>query len=479
MADRQPHIVFITMDELRKDALGCYGNQTIRTTHLDHLARKSIRFEKAYTVSPWCLPARCAILTGLLPHNSGAYSNFRKGGLSSDLPNLFTELKKNGYRTSVHGKCHFAPVPYEDTRPDLTLPYNEFRNDYMRLGIDHLDLQDDKQVSVWFYDDYAKELDRAGYLKAYRDKTWDAEGNGKIFSFPGPEEWHPDNWVGKKAREYIENYDDEHPLFCWVSFSGPHYPFDPPASYLSKVDMSKDKPRIFKEGEYDDERRIHYRSYHGDGRGIADGSYCAPGYAQKNYSESYWRHLRKSYYANVMQIDENIGMILESVDRKFGDNVLIIFTADHGEMLGNHGIWGKGDCGYEDVLNVPLFVRYPGEAEGQSTKAKVMLTDIMPTCLKAANARTMPQTDGNDLKEMMSGGGYDYVFSEGEGFVTVSNGRWKYIHVRKGDREHDELFDLEKDPNEMDNVVDHPEYAREFADLRGAMINRFMSALLS
>ncbi|MBD2869009.1 sulfatase-like hydrolase/transferase [Paenibacillus arenilitoris] len=473
----KPHILLITADELRKDALSCYGNEAIETPNLDRLAAQAIQFDKAYTASPWCLPARCALLTGRYPHNSGAYSNFRKCELSTGVPNLFQELKKAGYRTSVHGKCHFAPVPYGETRADRTLPYDEFKAYYLSLGIDHLDLQDDKQVSVWFYDDYAKELDKAGYLKAYRDFTWD-RNKRKVFPFPGPEEWHPDSWVGRKTVERLEGHNPEEPLFCWASFSGPHYPFDPPEAYFDRVDMAKDKPRTLLEGEFDDERRIHHRSYHGDGRGISDGSFSADEFAQKNYTEAYWHDLRKSYYANIAQIDDQIGHILETAYRKFGDNLLVIFTADHGEMLGNHGIWGKGDCGYEDVLNIPMLVQYPRERQAVRSEAKVMLTDIMATCLNAAGMMKN-ETDGRDFKHLMAEGGYRYVYGEGEGFFCVSDGRMKYIHIEKNGRTHYELFDLEKDPNEFDNVADSPEYAAELAELRNAEASLFMKKLLA
>lgn len=476
---KKPHILLITTDELRKDALGCYGNEAVATPNLDRLAAQSIRFDKAYSASPWCLPSRCALLTGKLPHNTGAYSNFRKCELNAGIPNLFTELKKAGYTTSVHGKCHFAPVPYEETRPDVTLPYEAFRDYYVSLGIDHLDLQDDKQVSVWFYDDYAKELDEAGYLQAYRESTWDVTGNRKVFPFPGPDEWHPDSWVGRKAVEHLSDWDAEKQLFCWVSFSGPHYPFDPPQTYENRVDMTKDKPRTLLEGEFDDPRRIQHRSYHGDGRGRVDGAGVAKDYACKNFDEDYWYELRRNYYANVALIDDQIGRILETARARLGDDVMVIFTADHGEMLGNHGIWGKGDCAYEDVLNVPLLVRYPGERKGETTDAKVQLTDIMATCLKAAGVESPPETDGRDFRESIASGGREFVYGEGEGFASVSDGRWKYVHVAKGGETFAELFDLASDPAEFHNVAGRPENAAVLAESRKQLTELFMKKLLS
>ena len=179
----KPNIVLITCDELRADALSCYGNRAIATPNLDALAGRGTRFERAYCNSPWCLPSRCSLATGLYPHRNGAYSNFRDVALDPEIPNIYTLLRGAGYRTAHIGKCHYAPVPYSQTRPDRTLPYDDFRDYYLRLGIDELALQDDKQVSVWFMDDYAAELDAAGYLGAYRDAVWSKE-NAKVFPFP-------------------------------------------------------------------------------------------------------------------------------------------------------------------------------------------------------------------------------------------------------------------------------------------------------
>ncbi|MFB9279009.1 sulfatase [Cohnella cellulosilytica] len=483
----QPHLLFITTDELRKDALSCYGGQAVSTPHIDSIADGGIRFDRAYTNSPWCLPSRCAMLTGRYPHRSGAYSNFRKCELSTGVPNLLQGLRESGYRTSLFGKCHFSPVPYGETRADRTLPYEAFRDYYLSLGLDHLDLQDDKQVSVWFYDDYAKELDAAGYLEAYRRDTWDVEGKRrKVFPFPGPAEWHPDSWVGRKAEEYIESYDDDRPLFAWVSFSGPHYPFDAPAEYFDRVDMSKDRRFPALDGEFDDPRRIHYRSFHGPGN--IDGANSAPEGATKHYSEPYWHDLRRSYYANMAQIDDWVGRILDTARRKLGDNVMVVFTADHGEMLGNHNLWGKHDCGYEDVLNVPLLVRYPAAnphsnpnpfaGDSIVSRSVVQLIDLAPTFLSAAGQAEW-ESDGRDLRLSLEDGGYRYTFAEGEGFIAVSDGAYKLVQTRKQGREYDELFDLAADPRETDNRIKLPEYVGELARLRNEIVNHFMAKVLA
>jgi arylsulfatase A-like enzyme len=470
MPDDRPHILLITTDQLRKDALSCYGATAIQTPCIDSIASEGVRFERAYTVSPWCLPSRCSILTGMFPHRHRAYSNFRNARLSTELPNLYTELKRGGYRIAHIGKCHYAPVPYGLPKPDHTLPYDEFRNYYLSLGIDHLDLQDDKQVSVWFCDDYSKELDAAGYLMAYRDAVWDRSSR-KVFTFPAPAEWHPDRWVGDKAARYIEQRDAASRQFVWASFSGPHFPFDPPAEYLDRVDMSEVGVGTRYAGEFDDPARIHHADFHGP-KSFMEAGVC------RDFDDDYWLALRRNYFANVAMIDDQVGRVLEAARARFGENLLVFFTADHGEMLGNHQLWGKHACGYEDVLNVPLLMRGPGASKGRRCDEKVMLIDLLPTCLEAAGLKPSGRIDGRSLSDSIASGGHELVFSEGEGFVTVSDGRYKLVRVRRDGRRYSELFDLERDPGEACPMTMEGVGAEIPARLGAAMIDLFMDDLL-
>ena len=471
MSITPPHILLITADQLRKDALSCYGAGAVRTPHLDGLAGQGIRFDRAYTVSPWCLPSRCSILTGQYPHQHGAYSNFRDRRLSPDLPNLYTELKRAGYATAHVGKCHYAPVPYGQTRPDHTLPYDDFRQYYRSLGIDRLMLQDDKQVSVWFRDDYAEELDRAGLLEVYRAAVWSRE-HRKVFLFPGPPEWHPDSWVGRKASEQIESCDPATPQFLWASFSGPHFPFDPPVDYLDCVDLSRVGVGLRCEGEFDDPGRIHHHSFHGP-RSRIEAGVC------RNYDDDYWLSLRHHYLANVALIDDQVGRLLAAARARLGDNVLIVFTADHGEMLGNHRLWGKHACGYEDVLNVPLIAR-PAAGSPRASQVcseQAMLIDLLPTFLHAAGIAPQRKLDGRTLDDILAGGGHEFVFSEGEGFLTVSDGRHKIVHLRQDGRQFEEFFDLTTDPNEISPVA-AAQQSEAHARLQRAAIDLFTRAFL-
>ena len=441
--ERVKAIVLITCDELTREALSFCGNEAIRTRNLDRLCETSTEFERMYTTSPWCLPARCSMATGRYPHQNGAYSNFRPCPLDAGVPNLFRLLKKEGYYTAMFGKCHFSPVPYGETRPDRTLPYESFYSYYKSLGIDELVLQDGKQVSVWFYDDYAKMLEEKGLLSIYRQAVWDRESK-KVFPFPLETGLHPDLWIGRQAAEFVrQNRQDQ--AFLWLSFSGPHYPLDPPREYLDRVDAGKIGKRRWKDGEFLSPSRIHHTSFYGEG-GI-DGCGPAPGHACMNYDAEYWERFRAYYLATVSVIDDAIGEVLAEVERRYGDDALILFTADHGEMFGNHGLWGKNSCAYEDVWHIPLLVRFPGQKKKAVRGELVNTTDILPTILEAAGGATA-ETSGQSLYHPVR---REVTFAEGEGFLAVTDGIGKYVYSRRGNVTKQEFFDLDKDAGEYDD----------------------------
>jgi len=473
MPDDQPHVVLVTADELLPGALGCYGNAGVETPNVDALADRGSKFEEAYTVSPWCLPARAALATGLFPHNNGAFTNYRKweGRLDPELPNLYTMLGDAGYTTAHVGKCHYAPVPFHERVEGETADYERYERYYRNLGMDRLILQDDKQVSTWFEDDYSRELAEEGLRDRYREAIF-AENSRKVFTFPGPAEWHPDAWVGDRAVEYIADYDGDDPLFTWVSFSGPHWPFDPPEEYLDAVDVDEAPNRTFDPDEFEDEDKIHYKSYHGsddvrriDANGVVD--------ATEEFTEEDWRKLRRYYYANIALIDDRVGTIVDAVRENLGEDAIVIFMADHGEMAGDHSLWGKHNCAYENVWRIPLIVDAPGLELPSISDARTMLTDVTATCLDAAGVDTA-DLDGTDLGELHDSGGHEYVFAEGGGFAAVKRGRQKYVHLHQKGQEYYEFYDLKHDPNEFNDVSDDPEYQDDVAALRGVLLNRYL-----
>lgn len=450
------HILFITTDEQHLKTISAFGATTHQTPNIDRLFACSTVFLHAYSASPVCLPSRCTWATGLYPHNSRSISNHYGASLSNRKPNLFTHLKDHGYTTSLHGKCHFIPVPYPATRPDCTLEYEHFSTYYKSLGIDVLNLQDDKNNSLWFYDDYAKNLEELGFLSTYREEAHMKKSNQGVFDFPLDAELHPDAWVGRKAVEYIQGSDASHPQFVWVSFSGPHYPVDTPASYTAQVDISKDTGRIFRENEWESSK-YHYNGFHGPG--TTEGSGQAPQSAQKNYSEEYWTRWRQEYFGNVVLIDEWIGNILNSAEQQWGDAFSVVFTSDHGEMMGNHSLWGKNGSLYEDVLRVPLAVRKGGQVKSHTVDYPVSSVDVFPTLLELAGIEAPSGIDGISLLDPQHPG-LEYILSECENRVALikDSVKLEWNYYQKGKTLYKELYDLHNDPHEFKNVYNQPEY---------------------
>ncbi len=460
----KPSILFITTDEQHRTTV-MQQNRPMPLPGINGLLSCSTVYENAYSVSPVCLPSRCSWMTGLYPHTSGCISNIMGATLPFKLPNLFSCLKEEGYKTSMHGKCHFIPVPYPATRGDITQEYEHFIHYYKSLGMDCLNLQDDKNNSLWYYDDYSKELENKGLLTKYREAFHGKYPDLELPEFPLESKYHPDSWVGDKTLEYLDGCNPTEPHFIWTSFSGPHYPMDAPKEYYDCVDMDKDFERIYKPGEWDDESKLHHNSYHGPGG--TEGSGNAPGGAQKEFNDEYWKIWRKKYYANIVQIDSYIDKIISKANDIFGDNLLVIFTSDHGDLMGNHGLWGKNHSLHEDVLRVPLLVKYPNQCQKKTVTSQVSSLEVFPTILAEAGCRIPDLCDGVKLSDMVKQGGRKYIISECDNRVAVIKDGYKLcLNVyQPSNKLYKELYNLNIDPNEFNNEYNNPKYLTQRDEL--------------
>ena len=456
-------VIWITWDEAHKDTLGIYGAGTHETPAVDGLARCSHNFSNAYTASPVCLPARCSIATGLMPHNTHSLSNNTGCALRNDLDHVFRLMHDRQYRTAMFGKCHFVPVPYGVTSWTRTLDYEPTLAYYRSLGIDTLVVEDGKCCSAWFYDDYGKASEAYGLLDAYRRACADQESD-RVFPFPGPESMNPDRWVADQAIRYIRKCDKDNE-FIWISFAGPHYPQDPPQRCMDMIDLSKLPPRKIREGEWDDSSKLHAQSYNGPG--VTEGSARAPGGAQKNFTQAYWDRWQKGYRGNVVMLDECVGDILKAVREKWGNEALIAFTADHGDMSGHHGIWAKNSAVYEDVLQIPLIVHLPGQEQGVEHTEHAANLDLLPTTMKHVFGETLA-CDGRDCTDAATAP-EDIISEKDNQVAVIHNGRKLALTRFKGVM-YRELYDLEKDPCEFENVYSKPEYATDIEEMT-ALLN--------
>ncbi|MCL2740826.1 MAG: sulfatase-like hydrolase/transferase, partial [Oscillospiraceae bacterium] len=385
-------------------------------------------------------------------------SNIVGRSMDKGLRSIFNVLREGGYKNLYSGKCHFVPVPYGDIRKGLTREYTHFRDYYMGLGIDELYLEDG--TGVMYYDDYAREVDAMGLLEAF-GRPCGPYADVCVPDFPGPDRMHEDHRVADRAVGMIEGSEGAGPTFLWASFNGPHYPINAPQSYRDKVDISKAPPRRVREGEWDDLSKAHRHSYHGPEGGEAhhcwtEGSNYAKDRAQKNYDDAYWDNWRTGYVAKAALVDEGIGRILEAADRVWGDDYACVFTADHGDMAGNHSLWAKNNCMYEDVIRIPMMVYDGGRRVGVDGARRASAVDVFPTCLDLLG---MPgvECEGGSLLAPDRGDGT--VICEMEGILTVISGDHKmtvYDFAGIG-KEYTEIYDLTADPHEFTNLAHLPD----------------------
>jgi len=429
------NILFIMDDQHRGDCIGVAGADWLQTPNLDRLANEGVLFSRAYSSTPSCLPARAGILTGLRPWNHGLLSFLTiPNKYRVEMPQLFTDA---GYRTHVAGKNHFygakhgyqtCEVEEIDKRPRADGLY---RDDYMRwMQLNHPDK----------------------HPKGGAPSFTDHRGNR---AWPYEEEIHPTTWTAERAKAFLREYDGDAPWFLKFSCHRPHPPFDAPKR-LMETYKAQDLPKPVI-GEWAEEK-------YGDVTGSIYNSPCS---GVGHYSDEEIHDSRAAYYASIAHVDEKIGEVLQVLEERGElENTLILFAADHGDMMGDHHLWRKG-YPYESSAHVPMIIRWPEALKismprGQKLDHLVELRDIMPTFLDAAGIPIPPNLDGVSMlnilrnpqckwREMLDLEQGSQYFAE-QAFVALTDKQYKYIyHTQSGEQE---LFDLKNDPHETKNITD-------------------------
>lgn len=450
MARQCPDLILIMTDQQRADALGCGGNESIITPHLDSLASDGYLFTSAYTSAPSSTPARAGLLTGMNPWNHGmlGYGNVAEH-YRYEMPRM---LRDCGYYTIGLGKMHWTPqnalhgfhYTILDESGRIESPY--FRSDYRK----------------WFQTQAAGENP---------DKTGIGWNSHQASEYKLSENLHPTAWTGNEAVSVIENYDSESPLFLKVSFARPHSPYDPPKRILDMYD-GVEIPLPAK-GDWSERT----------GEGITDPE-IYPEAAFAGFTDEYVVNSRKHYYAAVTYIDEQVGHIIEAL-KKSGryDNALIIFVSDHGDMMGDHNHWRK-TYAYEGSSAIPFIVKLPDSMtavrqRGTSVSEPVELRDILPTFLYAAGGQIPEDMDGRPVEDLLCKTGASWrkwiemehaeCYSPDNYWCAVTDGKMKYIRFFRSGKE--QLFDLEKDPYETNDVSGNKKYARKLKEAKDAMVS--------
>lgn len=442
----KPNILFLMADQHRGDSLRADGNSRIDTPNLDRLAREGVRFTSAYSSTPTCTPARACLLTGLSPWNHGMLAY---GRIANQYPyEMPRALGEAGYYTFAIGKLHYSPQRnlhgFRGALLDESgrVESKDFRSDYR----------------AWFASE-APNLDPDATGVGFNDY------NARAYVLP--ERLHPTAWTGRAAAEFIASYQRAEPFFLKVSFARPHSPYDPPQRWMDRY-LKAELP------------------------GASVGQWAAEYEARNSEKNDIWRgrmpeaevrNSRAGYYGSISFIDEQVGRIVEALERRgMLENTLIVYTSDHGDMTGDHNLWRKSYA-YEASARVPMLMRWPAgmvsERRGRVLAQPVELRDLFPTFLDAAGAGTPARAlDGRSLLDLARGrtqGWREYIdlehgvcYDKSNQWTALTDGTWKYIHHAFSGAE--QLFHLAMDRGELHDLAPSAAHGTELRKWRGRLI---------
>jgi arylsulfatase len=463
------NILFIMTDQQRWDAMGCSGGW-VETPNLDRLAAEGVRFTNCVTTSPICVPARLSLATGLYPHNTGVWRNVHHT-MAPETDNWMRELKRLGYRTSVFGKTHLHPhvgITNDELRgAGAAVPRFDLRDKEGLLhawGLDDVNEIGGPRASANMLSHMTAMWADKGLLPAYQADFAERFSNKPHVVRPStlPLEDYADVYVGQQAKNYLEQYDKDEPWCCWVSFGGPHEPWDTPEPYASRY-RPEDMPEPVPRSADDDAASM----------GMLQRLYDHPE-TSPQFEPGEIAAMRANYAGNVTLIDDQIGDLLKVLEaRGWYDDTIIVFTSDHGEMNGDHGLIYKMNF-FDGSVRVPLIVRAPGRGiPGLVSDSLAENIDVGPTLLELAGTRPQHYQFARSLVAALDGGEHrQTVLSEFAGEVMLMDHEWKAVVNNAGIVY--QLFNLNDDPDERHNLAGLPEYRQEANQMRLQMLETML-----
>lgn len=470
---KQPNVLLITSDQQRYDSLGVNGNPWIRTPNLDRLGREGAVFDRAYCPNTVCTPSRVSMMTGLHLSRHGAYNIGTNAW--DDSAFLSRKLRENGYRTKHVGKAHWHPwqAPSPESAPvnEFGEPFRDFVGfEEAELSLGHASWGVTAHYAAWIR---SKGYDPLELNKVDRLYERDANDTG---DWDMPTALHSGTWIAERAVAFLEEHaaaQEDRPFFLNLGFQDPHHPHIVPKDYPNRVDPNViPLPDTDWEADAGVPEHIPYFRSGGISRTRFVGKFVIAGNSDEPWA-AYFRDADKSrrtrayYYSMVQLLDEQIGVIADTLDRLgLADNTIVIFASDHGEMLGDHAIGQKGPMVYEGVTRIPLVIRYPAGFGSARIRDCVSLVDLAPTVLDLAGIADDVPRDGLSLKPALYQAaplgrpGVRIEYKEEPDRIRFKcwvTPEWK-LALYTGEP-FGELYDLAGDPGEKKNLFDSPEYA--------------------
>lgn len=435
---RRPNILFIMTDDHAQAALGAYGNTILKTPNLDRIGNEGLRFQQSFVTNALCLPSRASFLTGQYSHTHGMRTNGAESGFTTEpalrnattWPNL---LRADGYHTGVVGKWHVNTPP----------------QGYDRVAI--------------------------------------LPGQGQYFDPPmlvdgatTRQRGHTDDVIGDHALRFLRERPKDRPFALLYQFKAPHRGWEPAPRFAKAFDAIEipepptlyedlaSRPRALQKADMRLADMADFRK-----RGVpAD-------LPERERIRRSYQLLVKNYYRVLLGVDENVGRVLEQLDREgLAEDTLVFYTSDNGFFLGDHGLFDKRLM-YEPSIRVPMLLRWPGGVSpGRVDERHLVLNiDVAPTFLDVAGSAIPATMQGASWQPLLHDGAspwrrdflYEYYEFPAAHCVRphrgVRDARWKYIHFYR-DPEEEELYDLQSDPAEMRNLAADPAHAVELSRLR-------------
>jgi len=431
------NVLLIMSDEHQRDVTGCYGHRFVRTPHLDRLAARGVVFENAYCNSPLCVPSRMSFMTGRYVHQIGMWDN--GSVLDSAVETFAGRFAAQGAETILCGKMHFIGPDqiHGFSRREGPIPVNP-RGDSSALHRDTV-------------------TPRPDAVRRFREAGM---GDSRVLRHD-----EATQEAAVRVLHELGGRRDRDPFLLVVGYLAPHFPLRVPERYFELYWPDKlALPRI---------PPGHLDQLHPVAKGLRE-HFCAD-----QISEEELRRCVAAYYGLVSYLDEKIGELLVTLEQVgLADDTLVIYTSDHGEMLGEHGMWWKC-CMYEQAVAVPLIMRFPdGAAAGRRVSQIVELVDLYPTCAEALGLQAPADLPGASLLGVARGRAVDWkdsAFSEyhAHGTTTASymirKGPFKYVyHVGYAP----ELYDLREDPGEFRNLAGQAAYEQVMDSLHAELTAR-------
>ena len=478
-ARRRPNILFLMADQYRWDAISGV-NPLVKTPNLDALASRGVRFGRATVNAPMCMPSRYSMMTGLYPSQVGVRHNGQMCPTDADLPApvLAQRLREAGYQTAGFGKTHWylgedlAPnIPVKTSTRGFEVRAQRNTDDPGRVEPGAVQMGHERP------EDYAA---LAAETRPYGSGETVAAYRG--FTSSVPPEKHSEAWLTEKALEFLGGRDEGSPFFLYLSFDYPHAPFNVPPGYeaLYELEEMPAPPEV--------------------PAGASLAGHAGPRWKHwdrwlRETSERGRRMSTLRYYALCSYVDAQFGRVLRRVEEMGeADNTFVVFTSDHGEMLGERRRFSKY-CLYEGSVRVPLILAgpdTPSRLRGKVDDRPAELVDVLPTLLSVAGVPTQPEFPGKNLLAEPARAG---SFSEmhGTGYEEVQQAPaymwrtrdWKLITYLPGDAADagrrvgevmGELYDLRADPLEVENLFEDPSHLSVRERLSGELLMHLASA---